>query len=162
MVIFYLMEHKTIFTIGYENADIKQFLNTLKEHNIAQLVDVRKNAYSWRKEFSKKALKSLCRKNGIDYYHFPRLGISTQLRKDIQNQPDFAKWSKYYRTEILPRYENVFQELVELVKQKPTALLCMEEDAQRCHRSWLAEELAERTGMKIEHLKVKATPQDQT
>ncbi len=150
------MEQKIIYTIGYENAEIKKFFETLKKNNIAQLIDVRKNAFSWRKEFSKKALKSLCRKNGIDYYHFPRMGISHQLRKEIHDQPDFKKWSRYYRSEILPRYQDVLDELIELVREKPSALLCMEEDAKECHRSWLAEEISERTGMKIEHLKVES------
>ena len=57
-----------IFTIGYGDRSIESFIETLKRHDIAYLIDVRSAPYSrYKPEFSKESLENALRGNGIRY-----------------------------------------------------------------------------------------------
>jgi uncharacterized protein (DUF488 family) len=76
----------SIYIIGYEGASVDSFLNTLLQTGIKQLTDVRRNPISRKWGFAKNTLAGLCDKVGIDYMHFPELGISSAQRMNNYHQ----------------------------------------------------------------------------
>ena len=62
------------YTIGYEGADLFDFLATLKHAEVSLLVDIRELPASRRKGFSKNALQENLESVGIQYIHLRDLG----------------------------------------------------------------------------------------
>jgi len=60
---------KMIYTIGYEERTLEEFIEQLKLFNISTLVDIRENPFSRKKGFSKNALAQSLEENGIEYLH---------------------------------------------------------------------------------------------
>ena len=57
-----------IFTIGYGDRSIDEFIDVLRQHNLDYLIDVRSAPYSrFKPEFSKDALERALRQQGIRY-----------------------------------------------------------------------------------------------
>ena len=53
----------TIYTAGYGNIAVDEFLNLLKQNEIEMLIDIRSQPYSQnRPEYRKKSLEKLARK----------------------------------------------------------------------------------------------------
>ena len=66
---------KMLYTIGYENAAIEDFITTLGMRDIKRIIDVREYPGSRRKGFSKECISALWLKdNDIDYVHLKGLG----------------------------------------------------------------------------------------
>jgi len=61
--------NKTIFTIGYEGADLDLFLGTLVKAGISHVIDVRDVPASRKRGFSKNALAAALNAQGIAYTH---------------------------------------------------------------------------------------------
>ena len=72
-----------VYTAGYEGLLIDGFLNGLIRKGIARLIDVRNNPVSRRYGFHKSTLNRLCQNVGIEYVHFPELGIISRDRQDL-------------------------------------------------------------------------------
>lgn len=56
----------TLFTIGYENAEITNFIEALRRSKIQRVADVRKNPVSRKRGFSKNKLAEHLRSVDID------------------------------------------------------------------------------------------------
>jgi len=65
---------RTVFTIGYEGADVDRFLTTLNDAGVATVADVRAVALSRKKGFSKNQLRDNLAEAEIGYRHFIDLG----------------------------------------------------------------------------------------
>ncbi|GAA6620267.1 DUF488 family protein [Scytonema sp. NUACC26] len=129
----YLVANKdklTLFTIGYSNHSISNFIALLKNNNISCVVDVRSTPYSkYYKSFDKENLLSELSINKIDYIWMGEtLG---GRRNDLKTSMGFRQDEKY-DTDI--RYNEALLELMYVAISKPTVLMCSEEDPRRCHR----------------------------
>ena len=63
-----LQDPTPIYTIGYGSRSIEQFIETLQQHDIAYLIDVRSTPYSrYKPEFSKEALAAELQRHRIRY-----------------------------------------------------------------------------------------------
>jgi len=129
---------KGICSIGYEGKTIDGFLNKLIQNKIGLLVDVRKNAFSMKKGFSKKQLeKYLCNAN-IGYLHVPELGIESEKRKNLESAEDYKELFKEYKAS-LPGKNGKVDELKALGEKQKIALMCFEADKDFCHRGILSD-----------------------
>ena len=141
-----------LFTIGYEGADLSDFIQTLKVAGVDVLLDVRELPISRRRGFSKTALRDALEQVGIDYRHEKQLGspktIRHRLREDSNYKAFFRDFSKHLnqQAELL---EQLTQELVGNV-----ALMCYERDVTICHRQPVAEALSKLIDKKPTHLGV--------
>ena len=63
-----------LWTIGYENVGVPDFVAALKKAKIKLLIDVREVANSRRAGFSKKSLAASLDEAGIAYIHMKPLG----------------------------------------------------------------------------------------
>jgi uncharacterized protein (DUF488 family) len=61
-------------TIGYEGADVDDFVATLRSAGIRRLIDVRELAISRRRGFAKRALSGALADADIEYVHLRGLG----------------------------------------------------------------------------------------
>ena len=139
-----------IFTIGYEKKTINSFLDILLRNKINVLADVRHNAFSMRPDFRKTRLSGHLSGAGVEYMHFPGLGIPGEIRKKLTSE-SHAKLFSYYSTHILPENPEDFEKLVSLGRKKRMALMCFEKDVECCHRGVLAQEI-KKDGFEVVHL----------
>lgn len=145
----------SIYTIGYEGVSIDSFLNTLLQNGIKRVIDVRKNALSRKWGFAKNTLAGLCNKVEIGYMHIPELGISSDKRVNINTKEDYDKLFDEYEKNYLPSHNPLVKNVLSLIEQTPSALLCMEADVQMCHRGRLASMLNKMSDIQVVHLSSK-------
>ncbi|MBK8453089.1 MAG: DUF488 domain-containing protein [Thiofilum sp.] len=142
-----------IFTIGYEGANIDDFIATLKVYGIDTLLDVREIAMSRRKGFAKTALRNCLEAHGIYYQHEKQLGspkdIRDRLRADGNYEKYFADFNDYLETQTL-----LLKNLTIQLKGN-VALMCYERDYKTCHRSSVATKLTQLIGGTPKHLGVR-------
>lgn len=129
---------KGICSIGYEGRTIDGFLNELIQNQVALLVDVRKNAFSMKKGFSKNQLEKFLGKANIGYLHIPELGIESWKRKKLESAQDYEKFFKDYRASLPVKKEKI-AELAALGQKQKIALMCFEADKNFCHRGILSD-----------------------
>ncbi|MGB0931575.1 MAG: DUF488 family protein, partial [Chitinophagales bacterium] len=127
-------EGTELFTIGYEGISLEIYINRLIKNNIKILCDVRKNAFSMKRGFSKKELIIACNEVGIEYRHFPELGIESQKRKKLDNQNDYEELFREYEETVLEDFDNLVDLIYLLRVKKRIALTCFEAESHMCHR----------------------------
>jgi len=135
-------EEPCLFSIGYEGLSIDAFLNKLISNNILAVLDVRKNPLSMKYGFSKTKLSAFLKKANISYFHLPKLGIPSELRKSLENPEDYSRLFEKYESEILPNQQQSLIEIQSLLDSYTrVALLCFESNAEYCHRHKIIEKL---------------------
>ena len=135
-----LNRETTLFTIGYEGSSIDQYLYRLLSSNVNALVDVRKNPFSRKHGFSQNQLQKYMSKVGIKYYHLPELGISSELRKNLNGIQSYEKLFEYYASTILPEQRPAIDRIKELLREyQRVALTCFEAEHRMCHRHKITE-----------------------
>lgn len=135
---------RTLFTIGYEGLDFSSFVRQLSRHKVEVLVDVRELALSRKKGFSKTALGEGLQKRGIEYIHFPKLGSPRTIRKKLHKDGNYESFFRSYGKH-LARQRDAFRELLDLTQQyRRVCFMCFEEEPKRCHRTPLADHVAEK------------------
>ncbi|WP_062789385.1 DUF488 family protein [Aquitalea pelogenes] len=152
-----------IFTIGYEGADVADFIATLKSANVDVLLDIREMPLSRKTGFSKTALNLLVTCAGIEYQHIRSLGAPKPVRNNLKATGD---WGQYFR-EFDAYLDTQYDFLIDLSSKIDgnVALMCYERDPKQCHRSSVARELGNITGARPVHLGVQhhvrtGNPQD--
>jgi len=143
-----------IYTIGYQGFSVDGFLNHCVQRGIQRIIDVRNVPFSMSWDFCKKPLSNFCNKLEIEYLHYPQLGIPGNKRKCLKSNEDYLELFDYYENSILPTQEQALDQIGEIIRTKPSALLCMEQSPQMCHRSRLAEALSRRLNLDVCHLTV--------
>jgi len=133
--------NKTIlFTIGYEGISLENYLVRLLKNDVKVLVDVRNNPLSMKYGFSKSQLKKYCSSIGIEYLHFPQVGVQSDQRQELNSQADYDKlFTAYRKNNLTKTTETQFEILSLLKKHKRIALTCFEANICKCHRKHLAE-----------------------
>lgn len=133
--------NKTVlYTIGYEGISLEEYLNRLLKNDVKVLVDVRKNALSMKFGFSKSQLQRYCNSLGIEYVHYPEVGIQSEQRQELNTQADYDKLFATYRESNLTKTASSQEKILNLLKEKKRiALTCFEANICQCHRKHLAE-----------------------
>lgn len=126
-----------IFTIGYEAATQAEFLSALKQAGVERVIDVRAVPNSRRPGFSKNLLRNALAEEGIDYVHLRALGTPADGRAAAR-AGRHEDLKRIYAGQLeLPEAIAQSAMMVELAKEKPSALLCYERDPAGCHRTLL-------------------------
>lgn len=133
----------TIFTIGYEKRDGDGLISLLIDAGIELLADIREKPMSRVPDFRAAALRGLCENAGIEYRSWPELGSTEKLRENLKATGDFKRFESGFRGHVLRCGQHALKELAMAAKKKPTALLCYERLHEECHRSTVAELLAD-------------------
>jgi hypothetical protein len=141
-----------VYTIGYESRSVDGFLDKLLHAGMRRIIDVRSNPVSRKYGFARSALAGLAGKLGIDYVHFPELGIPSSKRKKAKTPADFIALFGDYEKQTLPAKAVQVKAVAGLMKATPSVLLCMEKEPVDCHRSRLAASIAHHTQLSLVHL----------
>jgi uncharacterized protein (DUF488 family) len=156
----------TVATIGVYCFTSATFLDTLAAAEVKLLVDVRQrrgvrgSQFSWA---NSRRLQALLGDAGIGYTHHLELAPTTELRQLQYREDDLAGVGKRTREMLAPEYTRRYvaeildraplEQLVdEFPPDGPAALMCVECASSACHRSLIAQRLAERFGFEVEHL----------
>lgn len=136
------LDNTVLFTIGYEGISLEEYLNKLIRNNIQILVDVRKNPLSMKYGFSKSLLSRFCESIGIQYLHFPEVGIDSDQRQELNQQSDYDKLFIAYKKDNLKHTLDTQKKILDILKlNKRIALTCFEANICQCHRKPLAESI---------------------
>jgi hypothetical protein len=148
-----MSKKKVLATIGYEIATVDSFLDTLDAAGIRLVVDVRAAARSRRPGFAKTRLRANVEERGIAYLHLPGLGTPAEGRAAARTG-DHASMRAIFAEHLKSeRAREDLDVLVDLIRSGPkVCLLCLEADPEHCHRSLVAAAVADRVGVRIEHL----------
>jgi uncharacterized protein (DUF488 family) len=135
----------TLYTVGYEKRDGKELMSLLTDQGVKALADVREKPISRKPDFRAAALRGLCRDAGIEYHGWTTLGSPTALRDDLVENGDFPDFARKFRSHAEKFMKDDLAKLAMAIQREPTALLCYERDHADCHRSILADLLADLT-----------------
>lgn len=138
-----------VYTVGYQQRTVDAFLAGLMSDGIEAIIDVRSNPVSRNYGFAGRTLAALAEKVNLEYHHLPELGIPSNERKGLTSAAKYKTLFENYCETILPVQTIAVEKIVELVKDKPSALLCYEADPEYCHRRPLADVVAEKSGLAV-------------
>ena len=99
----------------------------------------------YKPAFSRKNLEGALKSAGIDYVHFPELGVPSDIRglaTASGRRDDIWDW---YDEHVLPQFSSNLHWFFNSTDH-PVALMCVEKEAEDCHRHVLAGAL-ERQGL---------------
>jgi uncharacterized protein (DUF488 family) len=131
-----------IFTIGYEGATMAEFIGALQRSGVQRVIDVRALPLSRRPGFSKTPLKGALDEVGIEYIHLKALGTPAEGR-NAARAGRHADMARVYAGQLeLPEAIVQSEQMIELAKEKPSALLCFEREPEHCHRTLLLNAVA--------------------
>ena len=141
-----------VYTVGYEGKSVDAFFNGLIKDGIQAILDVRANPISRKYGFARKSMSEIAKRLGIGYVHLPELGITGNFRTDLSDYDSYQRLLDRYEHEMLPKRGDHIRRLVDLIRERPSALLCVEKDVQCCHRSRLAQAASEVSGLPVVHV----------
>ena len=131
-----------IFTIGYEGATVAEFLAALQKAGVERVIDIRAVPNSRRPGFSKTPLRNALAEAGIDYVHLRALGTPADGRAAARAGRK-EELKRIYAGQLeLPEAIAETGKMLDLSREKPSALLCYERDPAACHRTLLLEAVA--------------------
>jgi uncharacterized protein (DUF488 family) len=156
-----------LVTIGVYDWTLETWLEALASAGVERVLDLRQRRgvrgpqYAWA---NSKRLQAALAEAGIDYEHLPELAPTTDLRQLQYAEDARVGEGKRSRTKLAHEYVRRFiAERLDQVDLEPiaeslprdatTALLCVERDPEACHRSLVAERMAKRFGLALEHLR---------
>jgi uncharacterized protein (DUF488 family) len=131
-----------IFTIGYEGATVTEFVAALQKAGVERVIDVRALPLSRRPGFSKTPLKGALEEARIEYVHLKALGTPSEGRTAAR-AGRHAEMARIYAGQLeLPEAMAQSAQMLDLAREKPSALLCMEREPAHCHRTLLLDAVA--------------------
>jgi len=131
-----------IFTIGYEGTTVAEFLAALKAAGVERVIDVRALPLSRRPGFSKTPLSGALEEAGIEFTHLKALGTPAEGRAAARAGRHEDLKRVYAEQLELPEAMAQSAQMLDLVAEKPSALLCMEREPAHCHRTLLLSAVA--------------------
>ena len=153
-----------VVTIGVYGFDADSFRHRLQQADVRLLLDVRQRRgvrgpeYAWA---NSQRLQALLSEAGIAYEHHAELAPTTEMRQLQYAEDDRQGVGKRSRHELAPTYiSHYLTEILAHADLAPivpsgsvSALFCVEADPEACHRSLIAQRLAEEYGVTVEHLR---------
>jgi uncharacterized protein (DUF488 family) len=142
-----------LFTLGYQQRSLEEFVRLLLHAEIDVLLDVRETAWSHKPGFSKRRLAETLEANGILYVHARFAGNPKQLRTGAASPTECLQLFDRH-LQANPVILEAFDELVGrfLDAGRRVCLMCYERHPGDCHRGVLAERWRSGFWREVEHL----------
>lgn len=153
----------TVFTVGHSTRSIEEFIKMLEVNSVKQVVDIRTVPRSRHNpQFEQEALRDSLESARVDYAYMKELGGLRPKSKNSINtgwrNQSFRNYADYMQTEGFTRG---VEGLIELAKQKTTAVMCAEAVPWRCHRSLVGDALLIR-GVKVRDIMSEKSTKEHT
>jgi uncharacterized protein (DUF488 family) len=135
-----------VFGVGYEGRSIDAFIYDLVASGTAILADVRLNAISRKRGFSKRLLGESLVEAGISYLHVPELGNPSWNRAGFGGAATEVRDARArFAGMIGGEAANArLEEIVVAARGGVVAVMCVEADERTCHRYVILQELRRR------------------
>lgn len=127
---------------GYEGHDLASFLEYLKPWKVDVLIDVRLNAISRKKGFSKRGLSSALAEAGIRYEHVPALGNPKDNRDGFWapgTEKSADAHDRYRELLATEAADAAIGRIADTAAGQRVVLLCFEASELSCHRRLILE-----------------------
>lgn len=130
--------------MGYEGLTLDAFVSKLRIRGVRTLVDVRLNAISRKRGFSKRALAEALGEADITYVHLPALG------NQRDNRAGYGELESDLANEVRDRFRQelqstaaivALQDVANLAQAGEVVLFCYEQDERHCHREQVLEQV---------------------
>lgn len=145
----------TLYTLGYQQRSIDEFVEILSDSEIDVLVDVCETAWSRKPGFSKSAFAAALATRGIEYVHADFAGNPKWLRSNADSHSECLEWYGRYLNdfgEIVSTFDELVADLHAVGKR--VCITCFERHADDCHRAILADRWKAKRGRKVKHLAI--------
>lgn len=133
----------SIFGWGYEGQSVDDLIEYCRRVKAYAVVDVRLNAISRKKGFSKTALSQALRAEGLEYAHLRSLGNPKDNRPGFAHPgtPEAFAAHRRFNTEVLDSEQAQAQinDILDLLESGSVVLLCFEQAPRCCHRHLIIE-----------------------
>jgi uncharacterized protein (DUF488 family) len=143
-----------VLTIGHSNHPLDRFLALLAQHGIEALVDIRRFPGSRKHpHFNRDNLATALPKAGVEYHWLEALGGRRPRQRDdspnlgLENQ-GFRNYAGYMLTD---EFREGVEKLLEVARQKRTAIMCAEGLFWQCHRR-LVSDILVANGVAVQHI----------
>jgi uncharacterized protein (DUF488 family) len=128
-------------TFGYEGRSAAEVVDLARD--AAVLVDVRYNALSHKPGLSKSRLGAALAEAGVEYLHLRALG-NPRDNRDAFRAGDPGAYDVLRARLRTGEGADAVALVAERARHETVALLCVEREPERCHRSLVAEAVVER------------------
>ena len=143
-----------LYTIGYEGASVADLVAALQAAGVRRLIDIRYSPYSRRDVFSREALAPALVNYGIAYEHVRSLG-NPPAGREAARLGHKAVYREIFTAHLDGQdAQEGLRQVLTLARTEPVCLMCLERSARHCHRSMVAERLAQMSGLEVEHLQI--------
>jgi uncharacterized protein (DUF488 family) len=131
-------------SVGYENyRDVDAFARVLADAGVERLIDVRELPISRKRGFAKTALSEALATAGVEYVHLRALGNPKEFR-DLYKSGKVAAGKTAYQRFLLSERSEELADLNRILREKRSALMCVEHDPKVCHRQVILDALWDR------------------
>ena len=138
------MSNQQIIGWGYEGKSVDDLIEAANRFDAHMIVDIRMNAISRKKGFSKSRLRECLESAGLQYVHLRSLGNPKDNRAAFANPGtrDAQDAHSRFMTEILdaPEGQLAIHSLADFASGGNVIVLCYESDHSQCHRSIVIKE----------------------
>ena len=156
-----MAESLVVYTIGHSNPPADDFLELLGRHQVQAVVDVRTSPYSrYTPHFNGKALPPLLHQHGIEYVFAGnvlggRPSDPAYYKAGVvpEGKSNYLKLVDYPAIARQEWFQCGIQRLLDIAGTRATAIMCSEEDPQRCHRHHLIEGSLRERGASVVHIR---------
>lgn len=130
---------REVWTAGHSSRSAEEFVELLRGAGIERIIDVRSSPWSRRHPWhGRTEMERSLEGAGLEY-----VWLGAQLGGlEQQDYPSYQKGDSYRAG---------FERLLELARERPTAVICAEADPRHCHRRFIADDLT-RNGFVVWHL----------
>lgn len=128
--------------LGYEGLSIEEFCSHVSTQGVSVVVDVRLNALSRKRGFSKNGLRTALADAGVDYLHFPVLGNPRDNRDGFASpgsRAGDAARNRYGASISTTESLSAIAEITALASTRVVGVMCFEKDQRECHREMVIE-----------------------
>lgn len=140
-----------VYTIGYGNRSIQDFIALLHRYEILYLVDIRSQPYSrFNPDYSQKALQQHLKQHGIGYIYMGQELGGRPVDEDCYNEDGTVNYEKLAEK---PFYQSGIERIeTAYTKQLHVVLMCSELKPTECHRGKLIGDSLTEKGIDVKHI----------
>ncbi|MDX1513867.1 MAG: DUF488 domain-containing protein [Gammaproteobacteria bacterium] len=140
-----------IYSIGHSRHPLEDFVSLLKKHAIEKVVDVRGQPYSRRfSQYNRERLRISLESCGIGYAWQGDFLSGRPKPMKFYGADGKVLWEELRKW---PALHQALDELVEDAGDQRLAMMCAEEDPDRCHRRFLLTPPLLERGVTIRHIR---------